>query len=112
MSLQHILRASFSKPLKIDVRNVCEHNLSGPITRTFSIPRKELVDILDKSPSGLIDRVDVTEFENETRATVYNMSQMDSSCVKPIREASDNVVEWDLDPQYGEWSARAPKSED
>src|SRR6478609_3108989 len=105
--LYSLLSKSLSKPVKIDVRNVCEHNFCGPITRTFNIPRKELVSILTKTDNGeneIIDRVDVTEYEEETRAVIYNSSQMDHPSIPSIRKMAEESHEWDLEPQYGEWS--------
>jgi len=106
--LQSMLLRTLNKPLKIDVRNVCEHNVAGPVTRTFSIPRRELINILqqtDKSGTEIMDRVDISEHEDESRWTMYNTSNMDNPSVKPVKDRSTQVQEWELEPQYGDWSA-------
>jgi hypothetical protein len=103
----NVLLKTMRKPLKIDMRNVCEHNVHGPVTRTFEIPRKELVALLSKKDmEDIIDRVDVSEFEDESRLTIYSPSKMDSAAVPLIKDISSNVTEWDIEPQYGEYSAR------
>lgn len=97
-----LLSAFLHKPLKIDIRNVCEHNMEGPITRTFTVPRKEVIRILQESESkNIVDRVDITEYPEESRFVVYNKSQMDSPVITPIRQISVDIKEWELEPQYG-----------
>jgi hypothetical protein len=104
--LRRILEKSFQKPLKVDIRNVCEHNVEGPITRTFSIPRDQLIDILGQQENvNLIDRVDITEYQDESRCTLYSQSIIDHSAIKPLRDIAIEVKEWELEPQYGPWSA-------
>lgn len=108
--LQSLLWRNMNKPLKIDIRNVCEHNIEGPITRTFSVPRKELVDMLkttEKENGNIIDRVEITEYEDESRWTMYNQSQIEQPVVSEVKAVAVKVTEWDIDPQYGEWSARS-----
>lgn len=106
--LQSLLWKNMNKPLKIDIRNVCEHNIEGPITRTFAVPRKDLISMLEKTDSkNIVDRVEITEFENESRWTVYNPSRVDHPTVSQVKDVANEVTEWDLEPQYGEWSARA-----
>jgi hypothetical protein len=104
--LQALLQRSINKPLKVDVRSVCENNIAGPITRTFLVPRKELLNLLKKTDASM-DRIDVTEYTDESRCTMYNFSRIENSTVMQIAEVAETVVEWELDPQYGEWSARS-----
>ena len=109
--LQTILLRSINKPLKVDLRSVCEHNIAGPVTQTFSLRRKDLVSLLKNSNEDIVDRIDVTEYNDESRLTVYNVSRMDNPAVPKIKTISEGVTHWDLDPQYGEWSARWYKEE-
>jgi len=112
MSLKNFLSLHrlVSKPLKIDVRSVCEHNIHGPITRTFLVPRKDLISLLSiKGNEDIIDRVDISEYEDESRITVYSPSRIDHPAISPIRQLSQQTTEWDLEPQYGEYSARGWK---
>jgi hypothetical protein len=103
--LYSILAQSLAKPLKVDVRNVCEHNLAGPITRTFELSRKDLVEILRRADT-VVDRIDLTEYPNETHATLYNVSQMDNACIPAIRDVSTQTHVWDLELQYANRLAR------
>lgn len=108
-SFQRLLGRNLSKPLKIDVRDHCELNVHGCVSRTFEIPRRELIAILtaDEGSLDVIDRVDVTEYADEDRCTVYNPSRMDRKIVPSISTKATGVTHWDPEPQYGEMSARS-----
>lgn len=102
-----VLQNSVRKPLKMDIRSVCEHNIHGPITRTFLIPRRDLIKMLQQEEyADLLDRIDITEYDNESRLTMYAMSRVENK-VAPISRIAEETINWDLDPQYGEYSARA-----
>ena len=107
MSLQRLLRKNLGKPLKIDVRDHCEYNLHGCISRTFEIPRRDLVALLsaDEGNMDIVDRVDISEFPDEDRCAVYNPSRMDQRGLAAVRARATGVTHWDPEPQYGEGSA-------
>lgn len=109
--LRKMVSKSMQKPLKLDIRSVCEYHLYGPVTRTFLLPRKELVALLSKKENeDIVDRVDITEYDDESRLTMYSMSRMENRAVDPLSKVSTNTTEWDLDPQYDEYSARGFRS--
>lgn len=117
-SLQSYLINNIDKPFKIDIRSVCEHNVFGPITRTFDVKRSDLIKLLQDTSDTtktegvdiIIDRIDITEYPEEGRLTVHNPSRMEQPIVPKLRNVSSSQKEWDLDPQYGEGSARNSSS--
>jgi hypothetical protein len=108
-AFQKLIGRSLYKPLKIDVRDHCEYNVQGCISRTFDIPRRELIALLssDEASLDIVDRIDVIEFPDEDRCVMYNPSRMDRKGVSQVRDRAENVTHWDPDGQYGEWSARS-----
>lgn len=104
---KNLILKNLKRPFKVDLRDPCEYNVQGPITRTFEIPRKELIELLQTSDSPeTLDRIDVIEYPEEIRYTMYNSSRIDNPTVDLVRNHSSKVTEWDLDPQYGDLSAR------
>lgn len=61
---------------------------------------------------NIVDRVDITEYDDESRWTVYNPSRVEHPTVGKVKEVAVKVTEWDLEPQYGEWSARKSNKDD
>jgi hypothetical protein len=108
-AFQRLIGRSLNKPLKIDVRDHCEYNVQGCISRTFDIPRRELITLLSSDEGNLdvVDRIDVNEFPDEDRCVMYNPSRMDGKAVSEVRARARNVTHWDPEGQYGEWSARS-----
>lgn len=106
--MNHLIK-SLSKPLKIDIRNPCEHHIHGPITRTFTVPRTKLISLLSESHThDIIDRIDITEYGDETHASVYT-NRVDRPIIGEMRNVSSEIIEWDLEPQYSQGSANEIK---
>lgn len=101
-----ILSRNMRKPLKIDIRTPCEQHATGPITRTFDISRKELITLLKKNNrnenNDIIDRIEIIEYSDEERITIYNPSQIEKPIIYDIKKQSTHEEIWDLESQYGD----------